>query len=180
MQLFSTHKNKQSAKGFTLIELLVVIAIIGILASIISVSLTSARAKGRDGKRVADLRTIQLSLETYYSDNSSYPTTLAALAPTYMASVPVDPKDNATAYFYSAYNSVNSSTCTVNKPIKYHLAAAMESTAASNAALYQDVDYSSGGLVVCSGTTPDFNGLTALCTGGAVAASADSCYDFTN
>jgi len=59
-------------KGFTLIELLVVIAIIGLLASIVLVSLNSARAKARDAKRVSELRQIQAALEMYYSGINSY------------------------------------------------------------------------------------------------------------
>ncbi len=64
-----------STKGFTLIELLVVIAIIGLLASIILVSLGSARTKSRDAKRAADLKDFETALELYYSDNGHYPYT---------------------------------------------------------------------------------------------------------
>jgi prepilin-type N-terminal cleavage/methylation domain-containing protein len=61
--------------GFTLIELLVVIAIIGLLASIVLVSLNSARGKARDTKRIADLKQIQVALEMFYDQYSRYPIT---------------------------------------------------------------------------------------------------------
>ena len=63
----------RTACGFTLVELLVVIAIIGVLAGIVLVSLNTARAKGRDGRRIADVRQIQTALELYLNDQSSYP-----------------------------------------------------------------------------------------------------------
>jgi len=63
-------------KGFTLIELLVVIAIIGILASIVLVSLNSGRTKARDAQRASDIKTIQGALAYYYSQNGAYPKAL--------------------------------------------------------------------------------------------------------
>ncbi len=60
-------------KGFTLIELLVVVAIISLLSSIVFASLSTARAKGRDAKRLRDLTEIRTALELYRSDNGAYP-----------------------------------------------------------------------------------------------------------
>jgi prepilin-type N-terminal cleavage/methylation domain-containing protein len=61
-------------KGFTLIELLVVIAIIGILASIVLVSLNSARGKSGDVAVKANLKTIQTQAEVIYDNLGNYST----------------------------------------------------------------------------------------------------------
>ncbi|MCX6797480.1 MAG: prepilin-type N-terminal cleavage/methylation domain-containing protein [Candidatus Doudnabacteria bacterium] len=103
----------KSGAGFTLIELLVVISIIGLLASVVLVSLNSARAKARNAKRVADLSQIQKALELYYNDNNGYPNpgwgwrsecnawggfasdqVIPGLVPKYMSRFPSDPKMN--------------------------------------------------------------------------------------
>lgn len=63
-------KNKQS---FTLIELLVVIAIIGLLSTVVLVSLNGVRARARDARRLSDMKTIQTALEAYYNDKGYYP-----------------------------------------------------------------------------------------------------------
>ncbi len=60
-------------KGFTLIEVLTVIAIVGLLASVVLVGLGSFRTRGRDTRRIADLRATQNALELYYTKTGQYP-----------------------------------------------------------------------------------------------------------
>lgn len=61
--------------GFTLIELLVVISIIGLLATVVLVSLNRARIKARDTRRQADMYQIVAALNLYYQDNGCLPST---------------------------------------------------------------------------------------------------------
>jgi len=74
--MFMIKKNK----GFTLIELLVVIAIIAILSTVVMAGLNSARQKGRDAKRLSDIKAVQAALELF-SDScvTGYPLNTAAL-----------------------------------------------------------------------------------------------------
>ncbi len=116
-------QKKKNVSGFTLIELLVVISIIGILTSIVAVSLNDARFKARDAKRKADLAQMRVALALYYDNNFEYPKcgdlnkdsedfgatvdcynntlkdALVSQAKPYMASLPDDPK-NTDLYVY--------------------------------------------------------------------------------
>lgn len=84
-------RNRKEQKGFTLIELLVVIAIIGLLASVVLLSLNSARAKSRDAKRLADVRQIASAMELYFNDSGAYPAATGQLVPNYIGVWPAYP-----------------------------------------------------------------------------------------
>ncbi len=126
--------NRSFNRGFTLIELLVVIAIIGILSSVVLASLNSARSKGRDARRVSDLKQLQLALELYYDANSQeYPDALSALtggASPAISVVPTDPQ-TAVAYTYDNVDNTAGGTCLVADAgacASYVIVAATENT----------------------------------------------------
>lgn len=66
-------KDGGSDEGFTLIELLVVIAIIGVLASVVLTSLTTARARARDARRVSDLKQM-INAISQLAENANFAT----------------------------------------------------------------------------------------------------------
>ena len=146
---------RNKLRGFTLIELLVVIAIIGILSAFIVPSLASVRSKARDAKRIADIQSLQLALELYYSSNRTYPDidpentgkatlNLTLLVPDYIPVIPKDPLGSHYAYY----------ACKAGSTVTgYHLGASLEES--NNIALGNDRDADKN-----SGTCPgDFRGL---------------------
>lgn len=176
-------------RGFTLIELLVVVAIIGILVTIVTVSVGGSRERSRDARRVADIKNIQVALGLYYADNLRFPCGIydTATSPscpvlfsgTYMSKVPTDPQDGS-QYKLVALSPNTTPSC-VNANL-YHLGAVLEQT--NNTALNEDLDRVANptigattyGPCTSSIVTADFHGNAASCT-GTTAASPDPCYD---
>ncbi|HUT96109.1 MAG TPA: type II secretion system protein [Candidatus Paceibacterota bacterium] len=135
-------------RGFTLIELLVVVAIIGLLVTIVLVSLNNAKKKSRDARRISDLHQIVLALEMYYTDNNYYPPSSCGwdcngyrystggtswipelVSGGYMPAVPVDPINNfsgpwTTGHYSYSYGNVGRN----NYPSQYDLTAQFETS----------------------------------------------------
>ncbi|MDO8493454.1 MAG: type II secretion system protein [bacterium] len=147
-------KKKLGQKGFTLIELLVVIAIIGILSSVVLVSLNSARVKARDAKRISDVGSIQQALALYYDSHGFYPpgantnpalnalgTVLAPgvlITEKFLASVPVAP-NSGESYSYSV----------APNGLSFHLGAKLEGITEPNGVLASDADCNDGAGTFC-------------------------------
>ena len=65
--------NLTGRKGFTLIELLVVIAIIGLLATIVLVSLNNAREKAKISKAKNEVQTLFKAMRRLHVDTGKWP-----------------------------------------------------------------------------------------------------------
>ncbi|HRH33215.1 MAG TPA: prepilin-type N-terminal cleavage/methylation domain-containing protein [bacterium] len=68
----------KKAKAFTLVEIMVVVAIIGILSTLIIISLDTTKMTARNTRRLADIKQLQIALKMYYADNGFYPTAITA------------------------------------------------------------------------------------------------------
>ena len=186
-------------KGFTLIELLVVIAIIGVLASIVLASLDSSRKKGRDAKRLSDVKQLQLALELYYDNNNAFPvgggsnavsatndgyclTSAQLETPGYISKIPTDPI-SGTCYTYVPYGPASCTAGSCSVCVGYHLGTTLETVGHNQ--LSQDVDLQPNSTTypICTATgapaSGDFNGLSkgANCLGATGNSSTETCYD---
>jgi prepilin-type N-terminal cleavage/methylation domain-containing protein len=150
-------------KGFTLIELLIVIAVIGILASAVLIGLGPVQRRGRDARRVSDLRQIQNALELYNTRYATYPdtpgdflgmeTVLTDPATGVVTAIPHDPLLQTTMVDYEYDVDVALGT--------YVLAATLEDEGSN--VLANDIDGTLLGGIDCDGMGPVAGGENKYC-----------------
>lgn len=140
----------------------ILIPVIGILSAVVLTGLNTARAKGADARRVADVKQLQLSLELYFDEKGEYPNALTDLRPSDMPSysdgtpgMPVDPTSKQ-PYLYVR--------CT---PESYHIAAVLTER---GAVLDSDAD---------AGPMCAYDTIDGSDDAGCVAGAQGYCYDET-
>jgi general secretion pathway protein G len=89
------------ARGFSLVEIMIVVVIIGLLASVVTLSVNRYMDRGRVNKAKADIGVIQSALNGYYAENGRYPTNqegLQILVPEFIQKLSKDPWGKAYVY----------------------------------------------------------------------------------
>lgn len=101
-------RKRNAARGFSLVELIVVMVIIGLLASLVAIRTRSYLIASKQNAAKAEIATIVKALETFYADQSRYPTNeegieilinpTAAFPDGFLTKVPIDPWKHAYEY----------------------------------------------------------------------------------
>ena len=159
-------------KGFTLIEIMVLTAIIGVLSGVIFFNASKSRSVAQDQARATDLVNIQNALSRYFVDKRSYPVDIYAptgsLIPTYIGTVPRDPKTGISYAYVLIDTNGSPSSCE-----SYHIGAIVENP--GSGVTGQDTDTPNRNA--CTATV-DFHGNAANCSGTSVV-SGDPCFDLS-
>jgi general secretion pathway protein G len=111
----SAHVVRRGREAFTLIEILLVVVIIGMLATIVTVSVPKHLEKARKSKAAADIGGLGVAIQSYYMEMGKYPASMDLLTqgddPILEKTIPKDPWGND--YIYAFPGS--------HKPFKYDL-----------------------------------------------------------
>ncbi len=182
-------------KGFTLIELLLVIAIIGLLVSIVLISLQGAAASARDAKRDSESDTLRKTLEVYHGNHGKYPSSPDSESeegcclednPTikneilpYISSIPQDPSydpgeaDNLDKHCYR-YK-------TIDDGAEYKIRVNYEGTEPKEIASWGGggIAFGPTGIAISGCSTLDQAGETYLLTADILNHGTDSCMNIT-
>lgn len=78
--MVSLHKKN---KGFTIVELVIVIVVIGILATLVIVTFTGMKQKGRNVQRQTDIKAVNSYVESFYAEYGFYPAAADLNDPTF-------------------------------------------------------------------------------------------------
>ena len=106
---------RSEVKGFTLVEVLIVITVLALMTVGTVGFFDNSLMGSRDGRRKADLSTIQKGLESYYNDYGYYPVDISAsslcgsTANCYVKTIPTDPKGYAYLYVSGNESGTNQS-----------------------------------------------------------------------
>lgn len=67
-------------RGFTLVELMVVVVIVGMMATVVTISVSDYLVKAKQSVAKSDIATIKNALSLFYMEHDRYPTTDEGLA----------------------------------------------------------------------------------------------------
>ncbi len=70
----------RSRRGFSLVEFALVLALIGLIVSIVTISARSVMTRGKQDAARAELSTLAIATETFFTAEGRYPTTAEGLA----------------------------------------------------------------------------------------------------
>lgn len=88
---------------------------LGILATVVLLSLGSAKGLSRDTTRSADLSFLQIRAELYYNDHNRYPLSLDELVPYSNSALPTDPTTHAPYSYTTSSDGSNYKLCAITE-----------------------------------------------------------------
>jgi prepilin-type N-terminal cleavage/methylation domain-containing protein len=104
----------RSRKGFTLIELLIVVVIIGILAAIAIPKFANTKEKAYVASMKSDLRNLVTAQEAYFSDWTTYTSSLTNLNASSSSGVTLNiPSVAGSGWYATARHNATTKTCNI-------------------------------------------------------------------